>query len=139
MEQFDDIPIEPVKEPAYKPSSAFHFTFSRMTGDMQFVGIFTIVYGVLCCLTIVGAVAGVPLIFAGLKIRDAADQFSFFSSSNNNAALKAGFELQAKYFKIFKILIIVGIIIMVLYLILLIIFLSMGISSLLDLNSLPQS
>ena len=84
---------------------------------MKFVGMFTIVYGVLTSLSIIGAIIGVPLVFAGLRIREAADEFNAFRLTNDNNSLKRGFELQGKYFYIQKIIIIVGLILTALYII----------------------
>ena len=105
MEQIDQINLDETQ--SLKPPTAFQFMFDSMTKDMKFVGIFTIIYGVLNCLTIIGAIIGVPVIFIGMRIRESADQFSIFRATNNASAMRAGFELQGKYFRIIKILIIV--------------------------------
>jgi hypothetical protein len=139
MDNFDEYGINSSPEQNYRPASNFGFIFEKLTKDMHFVGLFTIIYGVLSCLTIIGALFGIPIIIAGLRIREAADQFSIYRMSNNNQALKAGFELQNKYFRIFKILIIVGIVLTVLYILLIILFFFYGFSSLMNFNSFPQS
>ncbi|HAB53518.1 MAG: hypothetical protein A2499_11875 [Stygiobacter sp. RIFOXYC12_FULL_38_8] len=131
MEQFDDLNIESESTPAIKPPSQFQFLFDKMTGDMRFVGMFTIIYGVITCLTIIGALFGVPTIIIGLRMREAADQFSMYKATNNAAALRQGFELQGKYFRIIKILIIIGIVFTVLYIILLIYLFTTGLGALL--------
>ena len=95
-----------------------------MNGDMKFVGMFTIIYGGLICLSIIGALIGIPLIIAGMRIREAADQFSIFKTTNNTGAMRSGFELQGKYFHILKVLIIVGIVITAIYIIFIIFFFS---------------
>jgi len=124
MEQFDDLNIESESTPAIKPPSQFQFLFDKMTGDMRFVGVIT-------CLTIIGALFGVPTIIIGLRMREAADQFSMYKATNNAAALRQGFELQGKYFRIIKILIIIGIVFTVLYIILLIYLFTTGLGALL--------
>ena len=130
MDQFDDLNIssEPVRN--VKAPSQFQGAFEKMIGDMRFVGIFTIVYGVLTCLTIIGALVGVPTIIIGLRIREAADQFAIFKMTNNAAALKQGFELQGKYYRLIKILIIVGLVLMVLYIIFMIYLFTVGFGAL---------
>lgn len=121
MDDFNDIPMSLAEEDIpVKELGAFGMLFNRMTSDMKFVGIFTIIYGGLSCLSIIGAVIGVPLIFAGLRIREAADEYSMFQSSNDNKALRRAFEKQGRYFNILKILIIVGIVITVIYIIVMI-------------------
>ncbi len=122
MEDFNDLHIQEDSIPQQKPLGIFGMLFTKMTSDMRFVGMFTIVYGVLTSLSIIGAIIGVPLIFAGLRIREAADEFNVFRLTNDNASLKKGFELQGKYFYIQKIIIIVGLILTVLYIIGIVVF-----------------
>lgn len=130
MDQFDDLNIssEPVR--SVKAPSQFQSAFEKMVGDMRFVGLFTIIYGILSCLTIIGALIGVPTIIIGLRMREAADQFSIFKMTNNAAALKQGFELQGKYFRLIKILIVIGLILTALYILLIIYFFTVGLGSL---------
>ena len=129
MEQFDDLNIESApKEKVSAQPSAFQFAFSQMTGDMRFVGMFVIIYGALTCITIIGALIGVPLILAGLKMREAADQFNIFKLTNDPASMRNGFELQGRSLRIFKILIVIALILTVVYIIFVIIFLSSFIS-----------
>ena len=117
MEDFNDLNIEEESIPQPKPLGMFGMLFTKMTSDMKFVGMFTIVYGVLTSLSIIGAIIGVPLIFAGLRIREAADEFNAFRLTNDNSSLKRGFELQGKYFYIQKIIIIVGLVLTALYIV----------------------
>ena len=130
MEQLDDLNLE--SNTTIKPPSPFQFAFESMTKDMRFVGMFTIIYGALNCLTIIGALIGVPMIFIGMRIREAADQFLIFKTTNNAAALRLGFELQGRYFRIVKILIIVQLVLMVLCIIAVILFMSFFFSTLMQ-------
>ena len=130
MEQLDDLNLD--SNTTIKPPSPFQYAFESMTKDMRFVGMFTIIYGALNCLTIIGALIGVPMIFIGMRIREAADQFLIFKTTNNAAALRLGFELQGKYFRIIKILIIVQLALMVLGIILVILFMSFFLSTLMQ-------
>jgi len=122
MNGIDDLDSNPSS--SYKVPSEFQYLFDKMTGNMNFVGMFTIIYGGLICLSIIGALVGIPLIIAGMRLREAADQFSIFKSTNNTGAMRSGFELQGKYYHILKVLIIVGIVITIIYIIIVIIFLS---------------
>lgn len=125
MEQFDNLNLETEdSQKSFAPTSVFQLTFDKMIKDMKFVGIFVIIAGAIDCLTIVGALIGVPLIIAGMRMRESADQFAYFRTTNNAAAMRSGFELQGKYFNIFKILIIVGLVLTALYIIFIIVFLS---------------
>ena len=131
MEQFDDLSLDQTPEPAYKPPTLFQLTFERMVSDMRFVGIFTIIYGAITCISIIGALIGVPIIFVGMRMREAADQFAIFKATNDASAMRNGFELQGRFFRILKILIIIGLVLTVLYIVLLIIFITSGIGVLL--------
>lgn len=127
MDDFNDIKIEGgdlgneqearQQQNTYQPPSYFQIAFLKMTKDMRFIGLYHIITGAIACLSIVGAVFGIPIIFIGLRMREAADQFDIFKSTNNAQALRRGFELQGKFFNIWKILIIVGIVLVVLYII----------------------
>ena len=120
MEDFNEInPTE--STPNIQPPSHFRSMFSKMTSDMRFVGLFTIIYGAINCLSIIGAIIGVPMIFIGIRMREAAEHFDVFRDSNDAKALRRGFESQAKFLNIQKILIIVGIVLIVLSIILMIV------------------
>lgn len=108
------------------------FIISKTTNDMRFVGLFYMIYGILCCLTIIGAIAGVPLLISGIRLREAADEFAAYRDTNFLDRLYRGFERQGKYFFIQKVLIIIGIVIFVLYIILIVMLLSTGMFSMLS-------
>lgn len=133
MEHLDDLNLD--SNTTIKPPSPFQFAFESMTKDMRFVGMFTIIYGAINCLTIIGALIGVPMIFIGMRMREAADQFLIFKTTNNSATLRLGFELQGKYFRIIKILIIIQLVLMVLGIILVILFMSYFLSSLMPFST----
>ncbi len=100
---------------------------SLMTKDMRFVGLFTIIYGVINSLTIIGAFIGVPLIFMGIRIREAADHYDYFNASGDMNALQNAIDKQYKYFNIQKILVIVSLFFIALYIIVIIGFISIGV------------
>ena len=130
MDDLND--LQPDEQAIIDPPSPFRSMFSGMTSDMRFVGIFQIIYGALNCLSIIGAAIGIPMIFIGLRMREAADEFDMFKTSNDSKALRRGFELQAKFFKIQKILIIVGLVIMALSIILFIFVIGTGFFSMMN-------
>ena len=76
---------------------------------------FYIIYGVFASLSIIVAIIGIPLLISRLRIREAADELNSFRGTNDSNYLRRGFELQGKFFRIQKIIIIVGIVITVLY------------------------
>ena len=96
-------------------SVSFGDTVSKMNSDMNFVGLFSIIYGALTCLSIVGALIGIPLIIMGLRLRKAAASFEQFDAHGSRDALRRAFEKQRSFFFINKVLIIIGIVFFVLY------------------------
>lgn len=131
MENIDNLNLD-TSSTNINPPSMFQFQFEKMTNDMRFVGMFAIIYGALTCLSIIGALIGVPIIFVGLRMREAADQFSAFRITNNAASMRAGFELQGRFFHILKILIIVQIVLIVLMIIFFVVFISYFMSTLMQ-------
>jgi len=82
-----------------------------MSGDMRFVGLFQIIYGALMCLGIVYAVVGIPMIIAGLRLREAGDAYDALSQGDA-AALQRAYTGQASFFRILKIMTIIGLVIL---------------------------
>ena len=82
---------------------------SKMSSNMNFSAIFVIIYGALNAITIIGALIGIPFIFAGLKLREAAGAFQVYSQSMNPSDLSIAFQKQSRAFWILKVIIIVSI------------------------------
>jgi serine/threonine protein kinase len=99
--------VDPQTEPA------------SMTRDMNFIALYQIVMGALVCLTLVGALWGIPTIIAGLRLREAARLLNTYESTGDSAHLTSGFDHQRQYFFITKVLTIVGIVLSLLWLIVL--------------------
>lgn len=81
-----------------------------LVGNMRFVGILNVIWGALSCLSLIYIPIGVPLIIMGLRLRESADQFEGWARSGNQAALTAALEKQNTFFKIQKIMFIIGIV-----------------------------
>lgn len=94
----------------------------QLNSDMRFVGMFFIIYGGFTCITIIGAIIGIPLIFCGMRLREAADSFTAWMGNDDQTALVTGFEKQGRFFYIQKILIIISLVFMALYFLFLILF-----------------
>ena len=136
MQQFDELNnINIDSSSTFKPPSLFQMNFEKMIKDMRFVGMFTIIYGAITCLTIIGALLGVPTIIVGLRMREAADQFAIFKATNDAASMRRGFELQGQYFKIVKILIIIGLVLTVIYFIAIILLFASGFGALMEMEN----
>jgi hypothetical protein len=103
-------------------SPVLQMTVNKMSGDMRFVGIFYIIIGALYCITIIGALVGIPLIICGLRVREAADSFTAYTGSSDPNMLERAFERQGSFFFIQKVLMIISLILLVLYVIFIIAF-----------------
>jgi len=97
-------------------------TVNKMTGDMRFVGVFYIIMGALYCLSIIGAVVGIPLIICGLRVRESADAYTAYLGSSDTNMLERAFERQGSFFFIQKVLMIISLVMIVLYIIFIIAF-----------------
>ena len=65
---------------------------------------------------------GIPYIFVGIRLREAADEFSKYVEGKNEENLITAFNRQGRSFFIIKVLIIVGLVLLALYIIGLILF-----------------
>ncbi|MGH7596897.1 MAG: DUF5362 domain-containing protein [bacterium] len=110
--------------PGVSPSgnAMFQMMVTKMNGDMRFVGIFNIIYGGIACLSIIGAIVGVPLIIGGIRLREAADSFEVYLRASDFAALEKGLERQSRFFFIQKVFLIVALAITGLYILFMIFF-----------------
>ena len=91
--------------------------FGRTLGDMRFMGWVTLIYGVLSCLTIVGAVVGVPVIIAAHRFIEGVNRFENWGGSGNAVDLHQGFGELGRSFRILKVITIVYLVLTVLYLV----------------------
>jgi hypothetical protein len=103
-------------------SQMLQYTVNKMSGDMKFVGVFYMILGVLYCLTIVGAVIGIPFIICGIRLRESADSFNMYISTNDGSMLERAIERQSKFFFIQKVLMIIALALIILYIILIFVF-----------------
>lgn len=96
---------------------ALQTQLTAMSGDMTFLGIFEIVVGALYCLTIIGAAIGIPMIFAGLRIKNSAEAFTAYVGAAESSHLRGALEHLGKHFRIHKILVLIMIGFTILYII----------------------
>jgi hypothetical protein len=85
-------------------------TIFRMSKDMKFMGIVSIVYGAISCLTIIGAIFGIPYIIMGIRLKDSGEHFQRYAEMSNPADLDFAFLKQQSFFFLAKVLTIIGII-----------------------------
>lgn len=95
-------------------------TIDKMASDMKFYAIFYVIVGAIYCLSILGAIFGIPLIIYSLKLKNSGDQFREFAKSKDFFILHKAMENQRKFFFFNKIIIVIGAIIFLLYLLLII-------------------
>ncbi len=103
-------------------SPNFHYTVNRMAGDMLFVGIFYIIIGAIECITIIGAIVGIPIIICGLRLRESADSFRGYLTTGDSFMLERALERESRFFFIQKVFLIISLVLFVLYIIFFIVF-----------------
>ena len=89
--------------------------FERTLKDMRFMGWISLIYGILICLSIVGAVLGVPLIIASHRFIEGINRFELFRQFGTEDELQAGFYELGRSFRILKILVIIFLVLTVMY------------------------
>jgi hypothetical protein len=95
-------------------------TIPDMAKYMNFIGLLQIIGGALYCITIIGAIIGIPVIFMGLRLREAADGFKKYLASDSKQDLSLAIEKQTKSFFINFILTIISLVLVGIYIIVII-------------------
>jgi hypothetical protein len=90
-----------------------HAVITQMIKNMKFLGGAHVVMGALNCLSIIGAIIGIPMLISGLRLREAADNFDGWLDHEEGALLRA-LEKQGRFFSIQAIILIVGLVFAVL-------------------------
>jgi len=103
-------PPRDIRNPYMMTQEQFGDMVYTMSRDMKFLGIMSIIYGIINCLTILGAVIGVPYIFAGIRLKESGESFGFYSKNYDEIALQQAIERQKRFFFIMKVLVIIGIV-----------------------------
>lgn len=101
----------------------------KMARDMKFFSVVYILQSALLCLTIVGAIIGIPMIIYHIKLMESADSYRKFVKSNDFFHLNKAFENQRKFFFFYKVLIICLIIFLILYIGVMVYLFSLGFMS----------
>ena len=90
--------------------------FGQTLGDMRFMGWVSLIYGILTCLSIVGAILGVPLIIAAHRFLEGINRFELYRQNPRaEEELRTGFHEFGRSFRIMKILVIIHIFMVVGY------------------------
>ncbi|RKZ16173.1 hypothetical protein DRQ50_06585 [bacterium] len=90
--------------------------FAQTLGDMRFMGWVSLIYGILTCLSILGAIVGVPLIIASHRFIEGVNRFDMYRQNPGaQDELRTGFHELGRSFRIMKILVIIHIFLIVGY------------------------
>jgi len=89
--------------------------FEGTLKDMRFIGWVSMIYGILTCLSLVGAVVGVPLIIASHRFIEGINRFDLFRQTGTEDELQAGFYELGRSFRILKILTIIYLVLILLW------------------------
>jgi hypothetical protein len=98
----------------------------NMAKYMKFIGLLQIIAGALYCITIIGALIGVPAIYMGIRLREAGDGFKKYLASESRQDLEFAIDRQTRAFFIQFVLTIIGLALFGIYLIILIGLLASG-------------
>lgn len=90
--------------------------FGKTLGDMRFMGWVGLIWGILTCLSIIGAIVGVPMIIACHRFIEGVNRFENYRRQRTEAELMAGFAELGRSFRVMKILTIIYIVLTVGYL-----------------------
>jgi len=115
----------PSSNPAPAPapastSSSMSANIPDLSKYMRLIGLLQMIGGVLYCLTIVGAIIGVPVYIMGKRLRESADAFTSYHTSNSGRDLETAIERQTRAFFIQYVLAIIGLVIMAIYIVVMI-------------------
>ncbi len=83
--------------------------FARTLGDMKFVGVAAMIYGVMNCLSLAGAVMGVPIIIAANRFLESVKILQQYRSSGRQEDLATGFHEMGRSFRLLKIVVLITI------------------------------
>ena len=101
-------------------------TLPNLTKYMNFIGLLAMIFGVIYCLTIIGAIFGVPYFIMGKRLRESAEAFTGYNSSSSPRDLETAIERQTRAFFILYILAIISLALFAIYLVVIIGLLASG-------------
>ena len=115
-----------VTQDSSQPQALMSINVPNMAKYMNFIGLLQIIGGALYCITIIGAIIGIPVIFMGIRLREAADGFKKYLTSDSKQDLSFAIERQTKSFFIQFVLAIISLALVGVYIIILIAVLAGG-------------
>lgn len=90
-------------------------TFGKTLENMRFIGVAGLVYGILTCLSLVGAIIGVPIIIAANRFLESVKMLEQYRASNRLEDMEAAFHEMGRSFRLLKIVVMISIGMTVLY------------------------
>ena len=93
---------------------------------MSFIGLLAMIGGVIYCITIIGAIIGVPYYIMGKRLRESAEAFTGYNSSSSARDLETAIERQTRAFFIMYVLAIISLVLLAIYLVVIIGLLASG-------------
>lgn len=115
-----------VTQDSSQPQALMSINVPNMAKYMNFIGLLQIIGGALYCITIIGAIIGIPVIFMGIRLREAAEGFKRYLASDSKQDLSFAIERQTKSFFIQFVLAIISLALIGVYIIILIAVLAGG-------------
>lgn len=93
---------------------------------MRFIGLLAMIGGVLYCITIIGAIIGIPYYMMGKRLRESADAFAGYNATSSPADLEMAIGKQTGAFFIMYVLTIIGLVLLGIYLVVIVGLLASG-------------
>jgi hypothetical protein len=92
----------------------------NMTKYMRFLGLLAMIGGVIYCITIIGAIFGIPYYIMGKRLRESADAFTNYNSNSSVRDLETAIEKQTKSLFIQYVLAIISLVLVAIYIVVII-------------------
>lgn len=89
---------------------------NNLSKYMNFIGILAMIGGVLYCITIIGAIIGVPYFIMGKRLKESAEAFERYGTSSSGSDLETAIDKQTRSFFIMYVLAIIGLVLLAIYL-----------------------
>ena len=109
-----------------QPQSPMSANLPNLAKYMNFVGLLAQIGGIIYCITIIGAIFGVPYFIMGKRLRESAEAFTGYNSSNSGKDLTWAIDRQTRAFFILYILAIISLVLFAIYLVVIIGLLASG-------------
>lgn len=103
-----------------KPVTPLSNNLPNLSKYMRFIGLLAMIGGVLYCITIIGAIIGVPYYIMGKRLRESAEAFEGYNTSGSESDLETAIDKQTRSFFIMYVLSIIGLVLLAIYLVVII-------------------